>query len=464
MTKRETADWLSISDVTRLFNDILEASFPGLKFQGEISQIQRAPSGHVYFTVKDPQSQLSCVMWAGTVRSLRFRPEPGMLVRCQGKPNVYGANGRLQVIVHSMEPAGEGELQKRFLELKARLEKEGFFSAERKRPLPYFPKAIGIVTSKTGAVIHDMMVKLRERMPSMTAYLVDTRVQGEGAAGEIAKAIDYLNSVNLVDVIIVARGGGSLEDLWAFNEEEVVKAVFRSRVPVISGVGHEVDVTLCDLVADVRAPTPTAAAEMVVPRRSDLIALLDDYYRRLTDSDRWFQPRVQRLDDLSLRLDTIMVRVFEEGRLRLGAAQARLKTIQPDRVIALLDSRVSVLQERLTNVSKSRIANFRERVNVLEGRLAGHSPIRYVKEGGREVQRLQQRLQLANETLLSKLRIRVDHLAQRFESNNPARVLDRGFAIVEKNGKPITTAKSLIAGENVAVRFADGSRQVTVKN
>ena len=211
--------------------------------------------------------------------------------------------------------SGEGDLQRKFLELKARLEKEGFFATERKRPLPFLPKAVGVVTSKTGAVIHDMMVKIRERFPSMPVYLAETRVQGEGAASEIAEALRKIDASGLVDVIIVARGGGSLEDLWAFNEEEVVKAVFACRTPVISGVGHEVDTTLCDFAADVRAPTPTAAAEMCVPKVSDLLVRIAELERRLRDSDRWLQPRAQRVDELAGRLGTRVSGALTEAQI-----------------------------------------------------------------------------------------------------------------------------------------------------
>lgn len=425
---------LSVSEVTRLFNDILEASFPQLLFRGEVSQLTKAQSGHLYFTLKDEDAQVSCVMWAGTARALRFAPAAGMAVRCHGRPNVYPASGRLQVVVSRMVEDGEGGLQRRFLELKARLESEGLFAPERKRPLPFLPKAVGIVTSKTGAVIHDMMVKITERFPSMVTYLADARVQGDGAAAEIAESIRRLDASGLVDVIIVARGGGSLEDLWAFNEEEVVRAVFACRTPVISGVGHEVDTTLCDFAADVRAPTPTAAAEMCVPKAADLLAWVAEQERRLQDTDRWLQPRAQRLDELSARLERRIQSALAEARLRLKAAEASLAGIRPGRVLEALSGRVEGLRERLLQGGRSSAQLARKGVDGLQGRLASAST---------------RRVEVLGE--------RVASLSLRLEALSPQRVLERGFGIVLSRGRHVRSIASVAAGDPVEVTVADGT-------
>jgi exodeoxyribonuclease VII large subunit len=429
----EGPEYLSVSDVTRLFNDILELNFPQLLFKGEISQLTVAQSGHIYFTVKDEGAQVSCVMWAGTARTLRFKPSAGLAVRCQGKPNVYGQTGRLQVVVSRMTEDGEGDLQRRFLELKARLEREGFFAPERKRPIPFLPKAVGVVTSKTGAVIHDMMVKIRERFPSMPVYLSETRVQGEGAAAEIAEALRKLDASGLVDVIIVARGGGSLEDLWAFNEEEVVKAVFSCRTPVISGVGHEVDTTLCDFAADVRAPTPTAAAEMCVPKVSDLLVRIAELERRLVDVDRWLQPRMQRVDELAGRLESRVSATFAEARLRLKAAEALLSGIRPDRVLAMLAERVQALHARLVRAGQVGTQHSLKGVDVLANRLTVG---------------LARRVEFVKE--------RVEGMARRLESVSPQRVLERGFSIITVDGRHVRSASEVKAGQRMDVAVADG--------
>jgi exodeoxyribonuclease VII large subunit len=448
--------YLSITDVTRLVNDILERQFPQLLFRGEISQITFAPSGHIYFTIKDEGAQLPCAMWAGVARTLGFRPTIGLTVRCHARPNVYAQNGRFQMIVHRMFEDGEGELRRRFLELKKRLEEEGFFASERKRPLPYMPKAVGIVTSRTGAVIHDMMVKIRERFPSMVVYLVDTRVQGEGAASEIARAIRTLDRSRLVDVIIVARGGGSLEDLWAFNEEEVVKAVFASSCPVVSGVGHEVDITLCDLAADVRAPTPTAAAEMVVPKKSDLSARLDDLFRRLTDTDRWLQPRVQRVDDLSMRLQARLSAISVEGRLRLRAAEASLARIRPDRVLELMSLRVEQFYRRLREALKRAQTEREQKIHGCEQRLARSLRVEDIEQRRGDLLLVSARLERAFLQMLTSAKERVGATEARLAAINPEAVLARGYSILYSGGTHIRSIRDVSKGDTIDIRVADG--------
>ena len=426
-------EYLSVSDVTRLFNDILELNFPQLLFRGEISQITVAQSGHIYFSLKDEGAQVSCVMWAGTARTLRFRPAVGLVVRCHGRPNVYPASGRLQVVVSRMVEDGEGDLQRKFLELKARLERDGFFAPERKRSIPFLPKAVGIVTSKTGAVIHDMMVKIRERFPSMPVYLADTRVQGDGAAAEIAEALRRMDSSGLVDVIIVARGGGSLEDLWAFNEEELVKAVFACRTPVISGVGHEVDTTLCDFVADMRAPTPTAAAEMAVPKASDLMLRVAELERRLQDTDRWLQPRAQRVDELAGRLGARVSGVLAEARLHVKSAESGLARIRPDRVVENLSAKVQGLRDRLVQ--------------------AGRSSAQLSTRG---VDTLATRLSAASRRRVETLTATVEHLGLRLESLSPQRVLERGYSIVSSSGRHVRSVGDVAVGAPLEVAVSDG--------
>ena len=425
--------YLSVTDATRFINDILESEFPQLLFRGEISQITVAQSGHIYFTVKDEGAQLSCAMWAGVARTLQVKPKVGMVVRCHGRPNVYAQSGRFQIIVHRLVEDGEGELQRRFQELKRRLEHEGLFSPDRKRAIPFLPQAVGIVTSKTGAVIHDMMVKIRERFPSMVVYLADTRVQGDGSAREIAEAIRQLDRSGLVDVIIVARGGGSLEDLWAFNEEEVVRSVFACSRPVISGVGHEVDVTLCDLAADVRAPTPTAAAEMVVPRVVDLLARVAELERRLVQTDRWLQPRAQRVDELSSRLHSRMAALNKEATLRLRAAESALSRIKPDRVLQLLRMRCDVLERALRDSVARRLSQATDLIEKHSERL---------ERGARR------RVEVARE--------RVNGIAGRLHALSPQAVLERGYSIVTARGKNVRSIEQLALSDEFDLRMSDG--------
>jgi exodeoxyribonuclease VII large subunit len=415
--QKPQAHYLTVSEVIQLLQSVLDQNVQQLTFVAEISELTRAASGHVYLTLKDEKSQISAVIWKGTVKSLSFVPASGMSVHCIAKPTIYAANGRLQVVIAHMTPAGEGLLQKRFLELKAKLEKEGLFNKERKRELPFLPRAIGIVTSKTGAVIHDMQVKFKERMPQIPLYLIDVRVQGEGASLEIAAAVEYLSQSNKVDLIIVARGGGSLEDLWAFNEEVVVRAIFASQVPVISGVGHEVDYTLTDYVADVRAPTPTAAAEMAVPNRVELLRRIDQLDARIRNTDRWFQSLVQKHDELQLSFDRRMIARFENYRMIIAAKSAHLERIRPNLLIERHQSRLALSAQRFTTA------------------------------------------------LLRQIELRKSRLSNnraRFDGLSPTKVLERGYAIVESQGKIVRDVRELTPDQNIDVRVQRGALRAKV--
>jgi exodeoxyribonuclease VII large subunit len=265
---------LTISDITRRIKTTLEQSFTNLTLQGEISNFKHHSSGHMYFTLKDEGAQLQAVMWRSRVPGLTFTPQDGMKVVARGNITVYEVRGVYQIDVQQLQPLGVGDLQVAFDKLKQKLLEEGLFRQERKRPLPRFPKRVALVTSPTGAAVRDMLQIMARRCSSMEVVLVPVRVQGEGAAADIAGAIDDCNRFGAMDVIIVGRGGGSLEDLWAFNEEIVARAIYRSAIPVVSAVGHEVDFTIADFVADLRAPTPSAAAELVVPKRDDLVEIV----------------------------------------------------------------------------------------------------------------------------------------------------------------------------------------------
>ena len=454
--------YLSVTEATRQINDTFEEQFPQLLFHGEISQLTVAASGHLYFSVKDQGAQLSCVMWAGMARTLSFKPAQGVAVRVHGRPNVYAQSGRFQIVVSRLLEDGEGELQRKFLELKDRLQREGFFSVERKRPLPFLPRAVGLVTSRTGAVLHDMMVKLRERFPSMVVYLSETRVQGDGAAQEIAAAVKKLDESGLVDVIIVARGGGSLEDLWAFNEEAVVKAVFACSVPVVSGVGHETDTTLCDFAADVRAPTPTAAAEMVVPKVSDLLQRVGELERRLRDFDRWLQPMAQRIDELSLRLDSRASTLVAEGKLRIKAAEAKLASIRPDKVIELLRGRIELFHGRLYRVGMASTDRLSTSISQLRERLRRAIPIEKMEHHRIVIEGLQGRLLVGVTRGVDDAKTKVTSLGLRLDSINPRKVLERGYSIVRVGGKPVRSIDDVRGGDGMEISITDGIIQGTV--
>ena len=347
----------SVSRLTRIVRALVESGIPPVWVEGEVSNYTHHRSGHRYFTLKDDKAQLSCVLW-------RTRAEPaftltdGLLVRAYGRITVYEVRGQYQLDVQSLLPAGMGSLQEAYEQLKRKLAGEGLFDAARKKPLPRFPRSVGLVTSPTGAAIHDLVWGFSSRFPPAALYLLPVAVQGEGAAQQIAAALETFNRLGLVDVIVVGRGGGSLEDLWAFNEERVVRAVAASRIPVVSAVGHEVDVTLCDLTADLRAPTPTAAAALVVPDRTELKSTLGDrskaMRRALVKQVALWRDRLNslarsyglqqvtrrlgddrlRLEELARRMDAGTERILQDSRRQLAAAGLRLGALSPQGVLS----------------------------------------------------------------------------------------------------------------------------------
>lgn len=343
--------YLSVSELNDLVKTTLEDNLENVWVTGEISNCRVPPSGHCYFTLKDDKSQISAVLFRRQSLNLKFTPENGMEVLCFGKVSLYTVRGDLQLYVESMEPRGQGALYLAFEQLKQRLAAEGLFDEARKRALPILPHAIGVVTSGKGAALHDMLRIIGDRYPDRRVVICPVKVQGDSAAEEIAAGITNLGRSGAVEVIIAGRGGGSLEDLWAFNEEIVARAIVQCPVPVISAVGHEIDFTIADFAADVRAPTPTAAAEMVVPRKSDLIAQVEMFevnlkrsvalqlqlakeayerlVRRLTDPARKLREHQQRLDELT----TDLLRRFHDRlrrwRDRLARESGRLEALSP---------------------------------------------------------------------------------------------------------------------------------------
>ena len=326
--------------------------------RGEISNLSIPKSGHMYFTLKDPQASLRCVMWRSQVTRLTYRPEEGAAVEVHGSISVYEAGGQYQLYAIDIQPAGEGLLYQEFLRLKDKLEKEGLFDPERKRPLPYAPKTIGIVTSPTGAAIRDMLNTLQRRYPLVEVVLAPAAVQGDAAPGEIVRGIENLNDHVQPDVIIVGRGGGSIEDLWAFNNERVARAIAASQAPVISGVGHQTDFTIADFVADLRAPTPTAAAELAVPDQMELRGILLERYETLTrlvedtiEEKRWtlqqsghrlerLSPEAQlasgrqQIDDLLQRGERALAHRIQLQRTQLAGQAQQLNALSPKSVLA----------------------------------------------------------------------------------------------------------------------------------
>jgi exodeoxyribonuclease VII large subunit len=351
---------LTVSEITRQIKQRLESGFPLVSIQGEVSNFKRHTSGHLYFTLKDDAAQISAVMWRSRASFLSFVPEDGMKIIVNGRVTVYEVRGNYQVEVGSMRPLGVGELQLAFEYLKRKLAGEGLFDSDHKKPLPEFPERIGIITSPTGAALQDMLNVLRRRFPGVEVILRPVKVQGAGAPKDIANAIDELNAFAGVDLLIVARGGGSLEDLWAFNEEIVARAIYASRIPVVSAVGHEIDFTIADFVADLRAPTPSAAAELVV---KDRMALLDIV------RDNWYT-----LNDRLLE----MLRYRKENILHLLKSYSFNKPID---LLRQFSQRVDELDRRMAGHMEHRLALIKASTDSIHRRALALDPNLVLKRG-----------------------------------------------------------------------------------
>ncbi len=349
---------VSVSTLVQLLQELVEDNFVEVLVQGELSNVSRPPSGHYYFTLKDRKAQIKCAMFRSHVRALRFKPSDGLKVICRGRVSIYPQRGDLQLIVEGIEPEGVGALQLAFDQLQEKLEAEGLFAPELKQPLPPFPQVIGVVTSSSGAAIQDILNVLQRRSAGLQVLLRSARVQGEGAAAEIAAGIADLNRETDVDVLIVGRGGGSREDLWPFNEEIVARAIAASRIPVISAVGHEVDFSIADLVADLRAATPSAAAELVVKNRLELERHLDQLTLRLAAQIR------SRLSLLSSRLYGL------EKRLKAPAELVKIQQLQ-----------LQQLQFRLQQSMLELVSQHNHRLALLTGRLQTLSPLAVLSRG-----------------------------------------------------------------------------------
>lgn len=374
---------LSVTELTAQIQGMLGTTFEDVFVQGEISQPRTPRSGHVYLTLKDDGAVLPAVIWRSTVGRLRYEPEEGLEVIARGGIDVYPPHGRYQLIIRSLEPVGAGALQLAFEQLRARLEAEGLFAPERKRELPAMPQRIALVTSKTGAAVRDMVSVIQRRLPGVTILLRNVRVQGDGAAQEIAAALDLVDARGDVDVIVVGRGGGSIEDLWAFNEEVVARAIARCETPVVSAVGHETDITIADLVADLRAATPSQAGELVVPDGLALLERLDVLGDRLVRGmrrrlDRGWQ-QVEALGDRPVMRDP--AGLLTRRREALRHLERRLDAASPRALLARRREHLPELGRRLHQAAL-RAAELRDvRLRGLEAQLRALSPLSVLRRG-----------------------------------------------------------------------------------
>jgi len=429
----------TVGELTRRITAVLEDSFPGVWVVGEISNFNCHTSGHVFFTLKDERASIRCVLWKSNAARLGREIADGVEVEVRGHVSVFEKQGSYQIYVSSIRPRGVGALEVAFRKLKEKLEKEGLFDAARKRPLPRFPRRVGVVTSPTGAAIRDIIHILRRRWPPIRIVLAPARVQGEGAAAEIARGIENLGRLGGIDVLIVGRGGGSLEDLWPFNEEVVARAIYASRVPVVSAVGHETDFSISDFVADVRAATPSAAAALVVSDRREVLALLEASRARLARS-------AKHTADL-LR-----------DELALFAAHRFFR--YPQEIVLSREQALEDLELRLRGEMKDKWSARWMRLERAAGGLAKHSPRARWQEAVAAVRMAAFRIRTAERTLLEhRWTVAVSRLAGRLEDLNPDRVLARGYSrtVLERTGKTLLRAADAVVGEVIRTHLAQGA-------
>jgi exodeoxyribonuclease VII large subunit len=412
---------LGVTDFTRRVKELLKEGLPPCWVQGEVSNLRAQASGHVYFSLKDAGAQLSCVLFRGDAARQTVKLRDGLQVLAYGEVDVYEARGQYQLITRALIEHGAGRLQQQFEELKRRLAAEGLFATERKRPLPLLPRTVGFITSPTGAAVQDFIQILRRRRWTGRLVVLPVRVQGEGAAGEMAAMLRTAEALGIFDLLVIGRGGGSLEDLWAFNEEELVRAVVASPIPVLSGVGHEIDTTLCDFAADVRAETPSGAAELI--------------------SSRYLEC-VERLDNAGGSLDDIAATRLEHGRQQVDHARSRLRLLSPTAAIEQNHLRLDDLRNRLGAALRDTALRGRHALAAARARFDAAAPDR--------------RIELESHRLLA--------LWKRLESASPQSVLRRGYAIVrDENGQPVARARGVKPGQPLVTEFHDGKVRVRVE-
>jgi len=434
----------SVSDLSLELKNLLEKQFPDVWVTGEVSNFRAATSGHFYFTLKDASAQIRAVCFRNQARYLKFKPQDGISVIARGHLSVYEARGEYQLYVEYLEPAGVGALQLAFEQLKAKLAAEGLFDPARKKPLPVLPSAVGVVTSPTGAVIRDILRVLKRRFPNMNVALYPVKVQGEGAAEEIVAGIEYFNRHPIVDVLIVARGGGSLEDLWAFNEEIVARAIAASKIPVISAVGHETDFTIADFVADLRAPTPSAAAELVVHRKQDFIDELHERARHMGQILRL------KLSEARERLTALRLHhVFQTMRMRLGERGQRVDDCIVE-LNRLMREKLSEGRQALLRASAGIVRyDFRRLVGLKRAAL---------EERDRKLETKFQQFLLARQNRLAQVEALL-------KERSPLTVLNRGYSITrDAQGHIVRDAAQVSIGDDLSIRLARGELGARVRD
>ena len=431
-------DVYSVGRLNREARDLLESGFPRLWVEGEISNLARPASGHLYFTLKDARAQVSCALFRNRAIRLSFTPENGTQVLIQAQVSLYEARGNYQLIVNHMEEAGDGALRRAFEQLKHRLHQEGLFDAEHKLALPDLPRCIGVITSPSGAAIRDVLTVLGRRFPAIPVIIYPTQVQGEGAARQIVGAIQAAETRAECDVLLLTRGGGSLEDLWPFNEETVARAVYACRIPVVSAVGHEIDFVISDFAADQRAATPSAGAELLSPDQNELASLIRQLESRLQARTR------QRLQSF---------------RDRLGWLVKRISQTHPGRQLQQQAQRLDDLEARLGRAWEMLGSRQQARLDTIRGRLAQCSPRQRLQRLANQAAQLAQRLEYCINTQLAYRREKLAILSRALDAISPLATLQRGYSITlrQTDGSVVHSAQQLRSGEILKTQLARGS-------
>ena len=485
MPERRT--W-KVSELTTRIRELLEGTLPDISVEGEVSNCRAAQSGHYYFTLKDARAQIRCVCFRDQMRGIKCKPEDGLHITVRGSLSVYDARGEYQIYVTHIDPVGLGALQLAFEQLKKRLLEEGLFAPARKKPLPVLPRCIGVVTSPTGAAIRDILRVLKRRFPNAQVSLFPVKVQGAGSAVEIVQALRYFNRVKTIDVLILARGGGSLEDLWTFNEEAVARAISESVIPIITGIGHETDFTIADFVSDLRAPTPSAAAEIVVRSRDEFERHIAEHARRISQQMRFHLSQWKhRVRDLQThrgfrRLDFLLRgrrQLLDEYSnsltigLRLRLAMARQRVTAANAHIASFDlrGRAAVLRRHI-DLQRGNLRTALDRVVTRKHRALNLAQMRFaaldlrarVAAHRHRLQQSDTELRLKFERLVKSKRKQFDAVDTQRIERDPLRILDRGYSITyDSSGKVLRSTDQVVPGDNISVRLARGELAATVR-
>jgi exodeoxyribonuclease VII large subunit len=435
---------LTVSQLNRLARQLLEDHFPAVQVQGEISNFSQPASGHWYLTLKDSSAQVRCAMFRNRNMFVRFKPKDGMQVVVKARLSLYEGRGDYQLLLEHMEDAGAGALRLAFERLYQKLQVEGLFDPARKRPLPHLPRHVAVITSPTGAAVRDVVSVFRRRFPSTQLTIVPVSVQGQQAAGEMIRALAMVNArqgcLHDVDVILLTRGGGSLEDLWCYNDEALARVIHASSLPVVSAVGHEVDFTIADYVADIRAATPSAAAELLSPHQADYLF---------------------RLDRLAARQAGFIAGVLQQFRQQLASSSKRLR--HPGRRLQEQSQRLDFIELRLQRALQRHMALTRQQLQTLQKRLALQSPERVLHQQRQQVQQMRQRLQMALRHGITRLKQQLSAQSRALQTVSPLATLSRGYSITQlEDGKVITDCGQVEAGATIRTRLAEGSIQSTV--